>query len=129
MLKKRLMLLLSLTVLICSPCAFSETHELISGIKIKYKFPPNVPQVFKNSFLWTIKATCKINIDEQNQSATVSAKGLKNKAKVNDILLTKDSSFSWSIHSGDILNIKAYKGAKVKIINEGKHILIASCQS
>ena len=111
-----------------SSTAFSTTNHIFSqGMAVEYELPVNDPQVFSNIFFWTLKATCTI-LSENNENP-ISVKMLRKTGSVNDTLLTTGDSMGLVVQAGDKLNITAVSGAKVELVNLGQKSIKASCST
>ncbi len=108
--------------------AFSTTNHLLSqGLVIEYELPVNDPQIFSNIFFWTLKATCTI-ISDTNENP-ISVKMLRKTGSINDTPLTTGDSMGLVVQPGDKLNITAVSGAKVELVNHGLKSIKASCST
>ena len=100
-------------------------HQFTQGLAVEYELPVNDPQVFSNVFFWTVKATCIII--SQNNENPISVKMLRKNGSVNNTQLTTGDSMGLVVQPGDKLNIIAVSGAKVELINHGTVSIKASC--
>ena len=111
-----------------STTAFSlTTHIFAQGMAIEYELPANDPQVFSNIFFWTLKATCTI-LSDTNENP-ISVKMLRKTGSVNDTQLTTGDSMGLVVQPGDKLNITAVSGAKVELVNRGSRTIKANCST
>lgn len=106
--------------------AFATTyHDFRQGLSVEYELPVNDPQVFANIFFWKIKATCIIISEAAGNP--LSVKMLHKTGSVNETKLTENESITLTVQAGDRLDVTAESGARVKLVNEGTHLIKASC--
>ncbi len=126
MFKKLGFLFLSTASLLVSPCInATQSHTLAPGITLEYEFKPNEPQVFSNFLFWAVEANCKMILEDESDVLFVEA--LAKTGKVNDQPMNKGDVLHVIVRSGDELKIRADSGAKVRLTNEGEHMVRAIC--
>lgn len=110
-----------------SSSAFATTHMLAAGMSLSYELPVNVPQVFVNPLLWSIKATCVVNEADENHDLDVS--GLSRNSTINGSPLTQGQVITLCIRTGDAIQIYAPPAAKVELTNRGSSVIKARCST
>lgn len=102
-------------------------HALQPGITLEYDLPPQEGQMFVNYMFWSISAKCKITTEDDSNDLFVEV--MARKGKVNDVPLSEGQSINLTVRHGDVLNLTADSGAKVKITNYGLHMIKATCST
>jgi hypothetical protein len=110
---------------IVSTSALASVHPLAPNVSVEFEFKPNISEVLSNVFFWTIKASCTLNSDDEDNLVHVFMK--RKSATVNDMVFKEGLSQDLIVHTGDQLVIAAAPGAQVELINLGSRTIRASC--
>ncbi|MFA5960090.1 MAG: hypothetical protein WC785_06200 [Tatlockia sp.] len=118
--------LLCASVLLSANC-LAMTYELVpnQGLNYEIELPPNEAQTLANPLFWTVTANCTISTEDQNNEILIEV--MNKTGKVNGTSLSQGESLLVNVHSGDQFIISADSGAKVKMTNQGKGSVTASC--
>lgn len=127
MLKKLTVGLLALGVFFSSYVSATQTYMLSSGLNISYELEPKEPIELYNFAFWTLTAVCSIKTPDEFD--TIEATLLSQKAVLNGKNLAKGDTFKIDVHNGDTLHITAVPQAKVRLVNLGKHTIMANCSA
>lgn len=115
-------------VTLCHNVAFSATeHVFTQAPHFDFTLPSNEPQIFTNTFFWTIKSKCKIisNTLENPFSLTV----LRKTGSLNGVKLSKGDSLDVIVNAGDSVFITADSGGRVELTNKGEQTITARCEN
>ena len=105
---------------------FSMTnHTFVQGLSVEYELPPHDPQIFSNVFFWTVKATCIVISESQDNAISITV--VRKSGSVNGIALTTGDTMSLIVHPGEKINISADSGAKVELLNLENITIKANC--
>ncbi|KTD29394.1 MULTISPECIES: hypothetical protein [Legionella] len=117
--------------LLCAGALFSAnslatTHTYMLGTGIDYEFPPNEPQIVANYWFWPVTATCTFHSEDSGDDFLIEA--LSKSGKIGgETIAAGDTPKIITIHPEQKITITADSGAKVKLTNQGQHLVIASC--
>lgn len=102
------------------------SHEIfVPGLTLEYELPVNVPQVFSNVFLWTVKGTCTIISDTENNPIQVKAN--RGTGAINNAEIKEGDILLFNVKNGETLSIMANSGSQVELTNQGEKTIKARC--
>ena len=119
-------LLCSIGLLSSNICSAKE-HMLSQAAVYEFSLPSNEPQVFTNSFFWTIESKCVISSDQEDNPFSFTV--LRKTGALNGIPLVKGDTVDLVVHPGEQLYISAASGGRVELTNRGSKLITASCVS
>lgn len=93
--------------------------------EVDFELPAKIAKTFSNYWIWTITAQCTIASEDSFNEIEVT--GLSKSGSVNSIPITPDVKLSLIVHSGDVLTLRADRGAQVQLLNGGPHLVRAHC--
>ncbi len=102
------------------------THVLRLGSGIEYVLPVNEPQLLANPFLWTIKITCTIKSEQENN--LISFKVTKKTGTFNGAKFSVGDSMRINLHPNDKIQITAVSGGEVELLNLSNQVIRAECE-
>ena len=110
-----------------SNVVFSATeHVFTQAAHFDFLLPANEPQIFTNTFFWTVKSRCTIISDLYDNF--FSLKVLRKTGSLNGVHLSKGDSMDVNVHPGDSLFITAVSGGRVELTNHGEKAITARCE-
>ena len=103
-------------------------HEVFApGLTLEYELPVNVPQVFSNVFLWTVKGNCTIISDTEDNPIQVRAK--RGTGAINNTDIQEGDTLLFNVKNGENLFLLANSGSQVELTNQGEKTIKARCSS
>ncbi len=107
---------------------FAATEHLFTQAP-SYEFilPTNEPQIFTNSFFWSIQARCTIVSEIESTPLTFTV--IRKTGSLNGIPLTKGDTVELIVHPGDDIFITAASGGRVELTNHGETTITATCSN
>lgn len=107
--------------------AFSAIEHSFSQSVTSYEFvlPSNEPQIFTNTFFWSVEAICTIISDASENPFSFTV--LRKSGTLNGVQLSKGDAMELIVHSGEQLHISAASGGRIELINRGETTFKASC--
>ena len=107
---------------------FSATeHVFTQAPHFDFTLPANEPQIFTNTFFWTIKSKCKIISDVPNNPFSLTV--LRKTGSLNGVKLSKGDSLEVVVRAGDTILITADSGGRVELTNKGEQTILARCEN
>ncbi len=104
-----------------------QNYTLQAGPAYDYELPSKDPVVFSNIFMWSIKASCSIMSEDDDNF--ISFKLLRKSGTINETPLASGDEMSLVVHPSDTFYITAISGAKVELINHGDKSIVARCSA
>jgi hypothetical protein len=108
-----------------APLYATTMQALKPGMGIEYTFLVNEPQILVNPIIFTIKASCTIN--SENEENLLSFTVLKKSGSFNGTKLMAGDNMSYVVHNDETISITALPGAQVELINLGEETMVATC--
>lgn len=106
--------------------AFAITEHTFNQVAAyEITLPPNEPQIFTNTFFWSLEAKCTIESENGNNPFAFTI--LRKSGSLNGIPLALGDAMDVTVHPGDIIYITAASGARVELINRGEKTFKANC--
>jgi hypothetical protein len=87
----------------------------------------NIPQVFPNVFMWTVKGKCTVVSDQEENHLNVMF--LKRAGSVNGIKLAEGGSIDIIVHPNEVIHATAEANSKIQFLNTGVNTFKATCVS
>ncbi len=91
------------------------------------KLSPNETKSLTNNYLWTLNATCNIQVKQTKSVILVSI--MENKGKVNGKNLTKGHATSVTVKNNESITVSAEPGTTVNLVNMGSDSVQAVCST
>jgi hypothetical protein len=118
--------LCGISCLVSSAYAGSKNeHQFSLGPSIEIELPPNEPQYFINSFMWTIKANCTLMSEAPVIQLTFTV--LRKSGTIDNTTVNNGDSMSMTFAPNDHVELSAISGGKVELVNTGEETVTASC--
>jgi hypothetical protein len=127
MIRKIGLTLLCATSLLASNICFATEHMMSQAATYEFPLPANEPQVFTNTFFWTIESKCTIKSNQENNPFSFTV--LLKSGTLNGMPLKKGDTVDLLVHPGDQLYISAESGGRIELTNHGLDLVTASCVS
>lgn len=126
---RKMGLLIVGTLGLFSHYACATTEHFINNATMSYEFvlPPNDPQIFTNTWFWTLEAKCTIISKQENMPFSFTM--LRKNGTLNGVALVKGDAMDMIVNHGDVLHITAASGGRVELVNRGEETIKASCTS
>ncbi|MFC3909349.1 hypothetical protein ACFORL_09730 [Legionella dresdenensis] len=127
MLRKIGLGLLCAGALLATDTAVARVHELAPRMTLKYTLEPGQPEVLTNFTLWTINAECTINTEDD--ADIIHVRALNRSGEIDNIKLKTNEELDVLVRNNQVLKLKAESAAKVELVNNGEHVLVATCKT
>lgn len=111
--------------LMSAKASFATEHTFSQVAAYEFTLPSNEPQIFTNTFFWTVDSKCTIMSDIQDNPISFTV--LRKSGSLNGIQLSKGDAMELLVHPGDHLHITAASGGRVELVNYGEKTIKASC--
>jgi|GEM_PF-1765348 len=127
MLRKIACGLLFASALFTADTTIASTHVLVPQITISYDFKPGKPEVLENFTTWTINAECQVSF--QDDAEPLHVKVIKGSGEVNGVSVNENGEIDIIVHNMEKLALKAPSLTSVEFLNNGDHVIHASCRT
>jgi hypothetical protein len=114
-------LTLSLFIIVGLFCSQSNAQKTI-------KLAPNETKLLANNTLWTVNATCTIQINQHNNTK-IKISVIKNSGTINGKNFSTGQGELFQIKNNRNVSVSAESGAQINLINLGPSELVAVCSS
>ncbi|MCP0914681.1 MULTISPECIES: hypothetical protein [Legionella] len=125
MLRKLGLGLLGFTLLFTTNAFAMRTIPFSQTAAIEFELKPNDPLVLVNFFFWSIKATCTVSSETEDNPVLVKA--LRKSGTINEMELVEGDTRSFNFKNRESFTVSAVSGAKVEFVNQGEKPIKAIC--
>lgn len=127
MIRKLGLALLCATNIFASNLYAATEHLFNQASTYEFLLPANEPQIFTNTFFWTIESKCVIISDQEENPFSFTV--LRKTGSLNGVPLAQGNSVDIVVHPGELLYITAASGGRVELLNRGENLVKASCSA